>query len=62
MWCWSVGGGEGVDIVPLIFTREWGYELSSLLPQVDETLYGAKDHGRNRVQTLRKLYLNLTDS
>lgn len=54
--------GRGVDIVPLVFTRESGYDLSSLLSQADETLHGAKDHGRNRVQTLRKLYLNLTDS
>ncbi|WP_225923715.1 diguanylate cyclase [Pseudomonas azerbaijanorientalis] len=46
----------------VVTTGESGYELSSLLSQANEALYGAKDHGRNRVQTLRKLYLNLTDS
>ncbi|KJZ44177.1 MULTISPECIES: sensor domain-containing diguanylate cyclase [Pseudomonas] len=48
--------------IGVVTTGESGYELSSLLSQADEALYGAKDHGRNRVQTLRKLYLNLTDS
>jgi diguanylate cyclase (GGDEF)-like protein len=48
--------------IGVVTTGESGYELSSLLSQANEALYGAKDHGRNRVQTLRKLYLNLTDS
>jgi diguanylate cyclase (GGDEF)-like protein len=48
--------------IGVVTTGESGYELSNLLSQADEALYGAKDHGRNRVQTLRKLYLNLTDS
>lgn len=48
--------------IGVVTTGESGYELSSLLSQADEALYGAKDHGRNRVQTLRMLYLNLTDS
>ena len=48
--------------IGVVTTRESGYDLSSLLSQADEALYGAKHHGRNRVQTLRKLYLNLTDS
>ncbi|WPN29523.1 GGDEF domain-containing protein [Pseudomonas sp. P5_109] len=48
--------------IGVVTTRESGYDLSSLLSQADEALYGAKDHGRNRVQTLRKLYLNLTGS
>jgi diguanylate cyclase (GGDEF)-like protein len=48
--------------IGVVTSGESGYELSNLLSQADEALYGAKDHGRNRVQTLRKLYLNLTDS
>ncbi|WPN46643.1 GGDEF domain-containing protein [Pseudomonas sp. P8_241] len=48
--------------IGVVTTRESGYDLSSLLSQADEALYGAKDHGRNRVQTLRMLYLDLTDS
>ena len=48
--------------IGVVTTRESGYDLFGLLSQADEALYGAKDRGRNRVQTLRKMYLSLTDN
>lgn len=48
--------------IGVVTTRESGYDLSRLLSEADQALYGAKDLGRNRVQTLRSLYLSLTDS
>ncbi|MGB8920409.1 MAG: GGDEF domain-containing protein [Pseudomonas sp.] len=46
--------------IGVVTTRESGYDLSRLLSEADQALYGAKDQGRNRVQTLRSLYLSLT--
>ena len=48
--------------IGVVTTLESGYELSRLLSEADEALYGAKHRGRNRVQTLRKMYLSLTDN
>jgi PleD family two-component response regulator len=48
--------------IGVVTTRESGYDLFGLLSQADEALFGAKDRGRNRVQTLRKMYLSLTDN
>ncbi|PCR95409.1 GGDEF domain-containing protein [Pseudomonas fluorescens] len=58
----TLGAGVLSVSIGVVTTRESGYELSRLLSEADEALYGAKDRGRNRVQTLRKLYLSLTDS
>ncbi|MGP6461429.1 hypothetical protein [Pseudomonas parakoreensis] len=41
-------------------TRESGYDRSRQLSEADQALYGAKDQRRNRVQTLRSLYLSLS--
>jgi diguanylate cyclase (GGDEF)-like protein len=57
-----LGAGVLSVSIGVVTTRESGYELSRLLSEADEALYGAKDRGRNRVQTLRKLYLSLTDN
>lgn len=48
--------------IGVVTTRESGYDLSRLLSEADQALYGAKGLGRNRVQTLRSLYLSLTDN
>jgi diguanylate cyclase (GGDEF)-like protein len=48
--------------IGVVTTRESGYDLSRLLSEADQALYGAKDKGRNRVQTLRSLYLSLADN
>lgn len=45
--------------IGVVTTRESGYDLSRLLSEADQALYGAKHQGRNRVQTLRSLYLGL---
>jgi diguanylate cyclase (GGDEF)-like protein len=45
--------------IGVVTTRESGHDLSRLLSEADQALYGAKDQGRNRVQTLRSLYLTL---
>ncbi|PYY79158.1 GGDEF domain-containing protein [Pseudomonas sp. TKO26] len=40
--------------IGVVSSQTAGYELSRLLSQADEALYGAKDQGRNRVQTVRR--------
>lgn len=38
--------------IGVVSSQTTGYDLSRLLSQADEALYGAKGQGRNRVQTL----------
>ncbi|RXU61366.1 GGDEF domain-containing protein [Pseudomonas protegens] len=40
--------------IGVVSSQTAGYELSRLLSQADEALYGAKDQGRNRVQTVTR--------
>lgn len=53
---------SGLLSVSIVTTRDSGYDLSRLLSEADESLCGAKHQGRNRVQTLRMIYLSLTDN